>query len=194
MTLGGEGGHGEVERTPSVSFHEDDSQHGFSDATDPLLALLNNSQMDRMYQNATFTQSQPCSQASDSYSGHGTTESPPLRARIASALIDELAPNKAPSRLAETARRLNEFAESLLDPKNEGDPFFQAVLGVYRFFDQKFSILGILSVLHMHAGDVLETVAALSRMDPKDVIVDETFELRSIEASNDDMARYFRFD
>jgi hypothetical protein len=183
---------GERVEAAMVSFREVSSQQ-FSQPNDPLISLLFSSQIDRIYQDTTFTQSQSCSQGLESCSSGATPEIIPPVESATKGLVNELNPSPAHSRLAETAKRLNDFAESLLDPVNEGDPFFQTVLKIYRFFGHKFSMLGILSALHSCAGDVEKTVAQLSETHPDHLPEDDTFDFKTLNCDQETTVRYFRF-
>ena len=104
------------------------------------MEVMDNTQLEKMYSGTTFTQNMPDSQALSetcsnvSQSGSQCGHSAPV------------------SKLAATAQRLNEFAESLADPKNELDPFYQTVLKIYEFFDRKVPFLVILGIIHANAG------------------------------------------
>jgi hypothetical protein len=96
-------------------------------------------------------------------------------------------------RLIATTRRLNEFADSLIDPANEGDPFYQTVLSIHRYFGGAFSIVSILAAIHFHAGNVEAAVVYLSNQ-PNSVPHEELeFDFRSVNGTEQDRSTYFSF-
>jgi hypothetical protein len=151
----------------AVSFQDMDLS---SQSADPLISMMNSSQIDRLYQSAQFTQqTQPSSQH-------------------LSQLMQNEPPSRPVSRLTETAKRLSEFAESLLDRANEGDSFYQTVVAIYRYFDHRFSVASILSAIHAHAGDVRATVFDLT--EAADVPEDLKFDAKTADGDRD---AYFGF-
>ena len=154
-----------------------------SQGNDPLMALMGSTQIDSMYTDTAFTQtcdsqafSQACSEATQSNSQGG-------RASV--------------SKLTATAQRLNEFAESLADPNNELDPFYQTVLQVYEFFDRKLPFLLILAKLHANSGNVAGTVKELAEnyeANCQAVIDDNFFPFdHTLVTRNDNAERYFNY-
>lgn len=122
-----------------------------ADENDPLLALVENSQIDDVYREMALTQpTQPCSQCLSQ------TQSQGWRSDIDSQQ------ERSPTKLAMTAQRLCNFAASLEDPKNEGDPFYQSLVRVYEYFSRRISFLDILYQIHTHGGRVSDAVRYMS--------------------------------
>jgi hypothetical protein len=131
-----------------------------SQSVDPLISTMNSSQIDLPHQ-------------SEQRFSHVAQDDPPSR---------------TVSRLTETAKRLVDFAESLLDPANEGDPFYQTAVSIYSYFGHRFSVVSILSAIHAHGGDVRATVFHLA--GAADVAEDLEFDARTVSGDRD---AYFRF-
>lgn len=127
-----------------------DSSSDSASENDPLLALAVNSQFDEFYRAAALTQpTQPCSQCfSQSQSQQWQPE------------FDSQSEHS--NKLAMTAQRLCDFAASLEDPQNEGDPFYQTLVRIYEYFKRDVSFLDILFQIHVHGGRVDDAVTYIS--------------------------------
>jgi hypothetical protein len=148
----------------AVTYQDTDAS---SDSADPLISMMNSSQIDLLYQSAQFTQ--------------------PSSEQVSQAAQDD-PPTRPASRLTETANRLSEFAESLLDPDNEGDPFYQTVVAIYRYFGHRFSVASVLAAVHARGGDVRAAVFDLAAAG--EVAEDLEFDARTVTGDRD---AYFRF-
>jgi hypothetical protein len=152
-----------------------------SQAVDPLLSLMNSSQFDHMYQDAVFTQ---LTQTDSQRPPHVP---PPPDVSSQTAIFSYH------SRLSQAEKRLSEAAESLSDPRNEGNSHFQTVLQIYQYFGQRFSFIQVLSALHQNAGSVERTVSFLGQTGRASVQEEVEFDFKTVNGTFPDVQEYFQY-
>jgi hypothetical protein len=97
------------------------------------------------------------------------------------------------SRFAATAQRLSAFADSLIDPANEGDPFYHTIVLIHRYFNGCFSMITILSFIHFHAGNIQAAVIDLSSQTSPVLHEELEFDFRTVKGEDKDRSPYFSY-
>ena len=87
--------------------------------------------------------------------------------------------------------RLNDVAEMLEDPSNEGDDFYSTVWRIYTFFNHEHSFLTILNMIHQSAGDVKLAIRRLARQKERNE--SSVFSYKDVIASNAAIEKYFEY-
>lgn len=164
-------------RTNKSSSSESESEsepEKTENAEDPLINMLNDSQVDEAVSNARFTQP-PNFESQDSQSH--------------SPKICPISPNlKSPKKQT----TIFSFAKSLDERLTDKNPYYQTVLDIYCFFNRKKSIPQILQSIHRNAGDIPRTVKSLAKKKQNSDNDTNDFNYKSIHASPDDIEYYLQ--